>query len=257
MKNSQDMHNGCRCFYIENLPVEEDTITIGSQKAGHIANVLRLGPGDYLILFDRNAYSCRGLITDVERNSIKIKIEERFQADIKANKTIVLGQAVPKGKKMDLIVQKSTELGVTSILPFFSSRCVPRWDGLKYAKKIDHWNKVAVAAVEQSGIRRIPLVEDIRDFQSLCSNKDYDGYLKLIFWEEEKKSNLKKILSSKPVPDKILFLVGPEGGFSCEEVNFAEKKGFIPVSIGKSILRTETMCFAALAIIQYEHGELG
>ncbi len=246
-----------RCFYIEELDINSEKTVIKGYKARHIINVLRLGINDNILIFDRGGNTCRAVITGKTRGSVEVRIIDRRMDRGSDKSEVVLAQAITKGRKMDFIVQKSIELGVSAIVPFFSRRSIPRWDRLKAEKKTVHWKKIVSASVEQSGIRKIPAVENIMNFQDLCRKKDYNEFLKLILWENEIEMSLKKIFSSKQVPEKIIFMAGPEGGFSEDEVQTARENDFIPVSIGNYILRSETVSVALLTIIRYEQGMLG
>ena len=251
------MRSNIRRFYIDDIYCDNGTVEINPEKSVHIVKALRLGPGDMILLFDRLGRSCKGEIETVRNGCVMVKVREWLQTEPVNRNSVVLCQAVPKGSRMNLVVQKSTEIGVTSIVPFFSSRCVPRWEGHKCSSRVEHWNRIAASAIEQSGIGVVPVVEKIMDFKDMCLSGLFAGYQKLIFYESETRTTLRQVLLSKPLPDKILFAVGPEGGFTEEEVRFAEKHGFVSVGFGRRILRTETMCLAVLSIIRYEYGELG
>jgi 16S rRNA (uracil1498-N3)-methyltransferase len=168
----------------------------------------------------------------------------------------VLGQSIPKGKKMDLIVQKAAELGTTAIMPFYSIRSIPRFNAKKEEEKINHWQRICVEAGKQSGRLPIPTVEPIQDVKQLAK-RNFSGFLKLILWEEEKERQLKKVLNQNSRRGPIVFLIGPEGGFAKEEVDIAVQNGFIATGLGKTILRTETVSIAILSILHYEAGAFG
>jgi 16S rRNA (uracil1498-N3)-methyltransferase len=246
-----------RRFHIEDNNIIDDSIIINGDKARHIVNVLRLGVNDNIFLFDNEGTTYNGIIVDKEKESIKVKIVDKKIVREDDKKEIILGQAITKGKKMDFILQKCTELGISSIIPFFSERSIPRWDSIKSMNKVLHWKKIVAASVEQSGIRKMPLVNDMLNLSDLIIKNKFHGFLKLIFWEGEFELGLKKIFSSVSIPEKIIFIVGPEGGFSENEVLLAKKNGFIPVGLGNFTLRAETASIAVLSIIRYEQGRLG
>jgi 16S rRNA (uracil1498-N3)-methyltransferase len=246
-----------RRFYIDDpRKINDDTVRITGDEAGHILRVLRLKKNDCLILFDQQGNIYKGFIVATNRNEVKVKITEKQRKDASVKTGIILCQAIIRPKKMDFIVQKSTELGVSGIIPFYSSRSIPRWENAKAAGKVAHWQKIVAASIKQSGIRQVPVVENITDFSELIE-KDFKGYTKLILWENESQQNLKNIFSAGGVPEKMLFAVGPEGGFSEDEILKAKQRGFVIVGLGKNILRSETAPIALLAIIRYERGDLG
>jgi 16S rRNA (uracil1498-N3)-methyltransferase len=157
---------------------------------------------------------------------------------------------------MDLIVQKCTELGVSRIMPFFSSRCIPRWDRDKAAHKQHHWQQIAISAVKQSGVRRVPVVDQAGSFEEALAGS-FEGFLKVLLWEQEKAVGLGSLLAARSGLKNIVFVVGPEGGFSDAEADLARRHGFIAAGLGSTILRAETAPLAVLAIIGYEKGTIG
>lgn len=244
-------------FYIEHIKIENNSVRIPGAEARHILKVLRLKKNDGIQLFDKNGNMYSGVIKDYTQKDVTVGIREsRKYEEQRTSSEIILGQAVIKGKKMDYFFQKSTELGVTKIIPFFSERSVPRWDGSRAAQRVEHWQKIVNASVKQSGVRPVPMVEEIKHFPSVV-RQNLDGYLKLIFWENEKKENVKSIISSQGLPSKIICVIGPEGGFSENEINIAKDSGFVTVGLGDQMLRSETVSLAILTIFQYERGEFG
>lgn len=243
-------------FFVDKKDIKENYITIAGSEAHHIGTVLRLGINDEISLFDQNGAEYRGIIVEKSRRTIRVKIKSKTPCGYKAPISIVLGQALVKGKKMDIIVQKATELGAAAIIPFCSMRSIPRIDERSATEKVAHWQKIAVEAAKQSGRLPAPQVEPVQEFREII-HRDFDGFLKIILWEEETERALHAVLTQNPDHTSLLCLVGPEGGFAQEEVNSAMRHGFIPVSLGKAILRTETASIALLAILQYEAGVLG
>ena len=153
---------------------------------------------------------------------------------------------------MELIIQKTTELGIHKIIPLISERSQVKLEPDRTKDKLIRWQKIAKEAAEQSGRLVVPEISPIQTFENaLKMAQNYQ--LALIPWEEEKEKNLKSILKSNKTIKNILLLIGPEGGFSQSEVAQAEKAGFTPTSLGRRILRTETAGLAALAMIQYEY----
>jgi 16S rRNA (uracil1498-N3)-methyltransferase len=243
-------------FFIDKKNIQRDYISIVGSEAHHMGRVLRLRIHDAVTLFDQDGTVYEGKI--VEKNNQCVHVQIKGKTPLVHNNAIpvVLGQSVPKGKKMDLIVQKAAELGAASIIPFYSMRSIPRFNAKKAEEKTGHWQKICVEAGKQSGRLPIPAVEPIQNFNELVK-RSFSGFLKIIFWEEEKGRQLKVVLRQNSIPKPMFFLVGPEGGFTKEEVELAAQNGFISVSLGQTVLRTETVSIAILSIFQYESGAFG
>jgi len=244
-------------FFVEKKNIFNDTAIIAGEEARHITKVLRLSKGDLITLFDREGNFYKGIIVDKTTKSVKIriiKIIKNWKGVSEYN--IIVAQAVLKGKKMDLVIQKSCELGVSGIIPFFSSRTVPKWDVEGVNSKLKHWKRIITESIKQSGVRPSPFIETPIMFRDLIKKK-FPSFLKIILWEEEKEVVLKKILSEKGNLQNIIFVVGPEGGFSDEEIEIAKKEEFICCGLGEFILRAETVSICVLSIIQYEMGWFG
>jgi 16S rRNA (uracil1498-N3)-methyltransferase len=244
-----------RRFYLENSPTL-DSVLLNGDEARHIIRVLRLKRDDEIVLFDATgtAYSAR--IAERTADTVIVRITETFAAGSPDAPRIVLAQAVLKSQKMDLIVQKSTELGVSRIMPFFSSRCITRWDRDKAAQKQHHWQQIAISAVKQSGVRRVPVVDQAGSFEEALAGP-FEGFLKVLLWEQEKAVGFGSLLAAHRPCAGIVFVVGPEGGFSDAEAELARRHGFIAAGLGATILRAETVPLAVLAIIGYETGIIG
>ncbi len=244
-----------RRFHIQKQDIIADSIVLRGGEARHIARVLRLGKNDQVILFDNDGTEYHGIIEESKGGGVRVKINTAKSGLSHDACAITLAQAVIKSDKMNFITQKCTELGVAKILPFFSARTVPRWSGSTAGHKIQRLQDIAIAAVKQSGIRRVPTVEQAVGFADVMQ-REYGGYLKLILWEKETDLSLKKALRSAPSADRIIFVVGPEGGFTDEEMRIARKNGFLPVGLGRFILRSETVPMTVLAILRYEYGSM-
>lgn len=216
----------------------------------HIRDVLRLKVGDGLILWDASGMQYRGRISAIERRRVVVEIEGELAPLPKEWINVTLAQALLKAGKMELIIQKATELGVSSIIPFTCGRTIPRLSG-----KVARWGRVAYEASKQCGRASIPEVGEVLTFDQLM-NLPGSFDIKLLLWEEEK-LGLKEVLRVYPQIKAILLVVGPEGGFAREEVEVAKERGFIPVSLGPRILRSETVPLTLMSILQFEYGDLG
>ncbi len=223
----------------------------------YIKNVLRLRSGAHIALFGYQGFEYGATIESIGPESVLARISESERipgSDVR----IVLAQSLPKGDKMDFIIQKATELGVSAVLPFHSARSIPRIAGEKARDRAARWRKIALEAARQCGRGDIPDVSEIGSYEQMLANKP-DGGLNLIFWEAESGKGLKEVLRDpKNDPARDFFIiVGPEGGFSGEEVDRAVSAGITSVSLGRQVLKVETASLAIVSIIQYEKGLLG
>jgi len=247
------------------LPPEElksDKIAIKGDNARHLSLVLRIQPGEQVVIFDGQGYKYECTVIYAHKKEVIAVIDAKTACSVESPVSIILAQGLPKADKMDLIIQKSTELGVRSIVPL-----VTEHSQVRYAEKVERWRKIALSASQQSGRDRIPDIYELIDFEKFIAGefslleKGHEGKLPLqglIFSEGENDRNLKQVLYEiKNATHRILLLIGPEGGFSKEEVTAAIDNGFVEVSLGPRILRTETAALAALSMIQYELGDMG
>jgi 16S rRNA (uracil1498-N3)-methyltransferase len=237
------------------LPKEMEVghrLELGEDHIRYIRNVLRLKTGDRLVLFSGKGYECDAVIRELDTDATGVEILEKRQV-AGAGIRITLAQALPKGQKMDFIVQKATELGVSRVIPFHSFRSIPRLSEEKARLKTSRWQKIAVEASRQCGRADVPEVTDIRSFAEVLEAGDSVA-LKLFLWEEEKGRGIKEVLRDENLGQAIDFfiIVGPEGGFEQTEVNEALKHRYVSVSLGPRVLKVETAAVVVLAIIQYE-----
>ncbi len=236
-------------FFVPSDQISNDTATIVGSDVNHIKNVLRMTVGEKVEVFDGKGNIFNATLTLLQSDKVIFSLTKASNENCESKINITLAQCLPKAKKMDFIVQKATELGAISIIPVISERSIPKIED-KADKKISHWQKIAKEAVEQSGRTIIPTVKPLTKFEELIKNaKDYD--LALIPWEGEKSTSMKDISKNKEI-NSILVAIGPEGGFSSNEIDLAIQNGFKTISLGKRILRTETAGIVALAQVYYE-----
>jgi 16S rRNA (uracil1498-N3)-methyltransferase len=214
--------------------------------AHYLRDVLRLKKGDKLELLDGSGQVHQAEIVTLLKERVEVKVIRSYYSENEPAVKITLAQALPKGQKMDFVVEKSVELGVNRIIPVLTERSIGK------TAKLERWQKLAKEAAEQCGRAIIPEVTELTDFASVVKLKDQVD-LALLPWELEKEKSLKSILSIQQSNHRsIICLVGPEGGFSQAEETAAVKAGWQTVSLGKRILRTETAGLAILANILYE-----
>jgi 16S rRNA (uracil1498-N3)-methyltransferase len=209
--------------------------------------------GSILTVTDSAGKDFRGRILSLSGNKASLRIFEAFRSSTESPVEIILLQALPEKERMELIIQKATELGASGIVPFKSKRSISLEERDAKQRKSHRWQEIAIKAVQQSRRGKVPKLETYRSFEEALELCKGEG-LKLLLWEKEGEP-LKKILRSR-LPKKIYAMVGPEGGFTEGEVRLAKERGFIPVKLGQRILRTETATITLVGIIQYELGDL-
>jgi 16S rRNA (uracil1498-N3)-methyltransferase len=209
--------------------------------------------GSILTLTDSEGKDFRGRVLRLSGKRASVLPFETFQSPTESPLEIILLQALPEKERMELIIQKATELGVLTIIPFKSERSISLQERETKQKKAHRWQEIAVKAVQQSRRAKVPSVEGYRPFEKALEVCTDDG-LKILLWEKEGES-LKKILKQY-LSRRIYIMIGPEGGFTGEEVKLAKRHGFIPVKLGQRILRTETAAITLIGILQYELGDL-
>jgi 16S rRNA (uracil1498-N3)-methyltransferase len=242
-------------FYVPQARVEHGMLKIEGGEVRHIRRVLRLREGDRIVVFNGLGKEYEGIIVKEGPTSVVMRVQNVLSPGRESPLEIILAQSLLKGEKMDYLIQKSTELGVKEIVPFFSSRSVPLLDKSKKLKRYHRWERIAMEASKQSGRGIVPRIEPLKDYFEMLQAPSTDT-LRLILSEREGES-LKEILKTLRETTKIFFIVGPEGGMSDEELDHAKRAGFIVVNLGKRILRSETASLSLLGILQYEWGDIG
>lgn len=222
--------------------------------ARHIQKVLRLKPGDNIVLFNSKGDEFKAQIKGFEAEAVKALILAASRPIRESPVNIALAQAMLKEKKMDRVVRQLCEIGVSTWIPFFGSRSVARPAEKKLATRAERWRKIAVEAAKQSRRLQVPRIRPAEDLEAaLAAAEGFD--LKITFWEEAPVSV--GWPSPDNSPDSVFLLVGPEGGFAKEEVARARDRGFVSASLGPRILRAETAAVVASALAQHRYGDLG
>ncbi|MFA5659339.1 MAG: RsmE family RNA methyltransferase [Oscillospiraceae bacterium] len=221
-----------------------DTAVISGDDAGHISRSLRMKAGDEIILCDKKGFDYFCIIKEIS-DIIACEIIKKEQSKSEPDIKVTLFQALPKADKLELIIQKSVELGVCEIVPVLTKRCVSRPDEKAMAKKLERFSKISLEAAKQSGRGIVPKIGRLISFaQTIEALKSFDTGI--IFYEGGGKSL--SHIDFTNIKSAGIF-IGPEGGFEPDEVNFCEKSGIIRASLGPRILRCETAPLAALSII--------
>lgn len=243
-------------FYVETPHWTGDKIEISGVEARHIQKVLRLKEGDEIVLFDGKGMEYWGTIESQRHHRITVKIGKTNTPRRESPIDVILGQGLLKGDKMDYVLQKTTEMGVSAIFPFISLRTIPILGGEQAERRWNRWKRIVIESAKQCGRVIPPRVEGIRDLGSILESPFRD-FVKLILWEKEGSSLKERMREIDKNSGKFLFLVGPEGGFCEGEISAARERGFIPMGLGPRILRSETAGVAMLSILQYEFGDWG
>ena len=228
--------------------IQQNTATVRGDDVKHIAKVLRLKAGDTIQLCDGNGKECEAVIRSIAADAVVCETKKWVASESEPNTRVTIYQCLPKAGKMETILQKCVELGADRFVPVQSERCVavlkPPYDG-----RIERWQRVCEEAAKQSRRGRIPVVEQPRTLNRLS----FESFsLVLVAYENEHTVSLKAALKSASCTDSIALLIGPEGGFSEQEIDWLVSQGAKTVSLGPRILRTETAGMAALAQILYE-----
>jgi len=246
-----------RRFFIDPENISGSTAVLTGTEARHISAVLRLALETTITLFDGSGSYYEARIMKISPAKVETKIISITPyIDEAEDKRPALHLAVGllKGKKLDFIIQKITELGIESLHPFHSQYCAaPNTAG----GKLSRWQKIAREACKQCNRPKPPDLYEVTDYKNLLFRSEKDNHdLKIIFWEDEEQNTLRETIALSSEAQSVLVLIGPEGGFSSGEVAAAIAAGFKPVTLGSRILRAETAAIAAVVILQHELGNL-
>lgn len=243
-------------FFVPRENIHGGEIIIKGADAAHIARVLRMGEGDTLSLCDGRGFDYAARIERAQPREIVCRITQTRRSDTEPNIRVTLFQGIPKASKMEYIIQKTTELGVSKIVPCRMERCVAKIDSAgDEAKKLERWRKIAESAAKQSGRGIIPEIGNIVSVEEAAKRL---GKCEIAFapYECEESLGIKSFLKSCPDETDIGFIIGPEGGFDMKEIKLLTDAGIKSVTLGKRILRTETAGEAVLAMVMYEKGDI-
>ena len=216
----------------------------------HLARVLRASVNDDLVIFNGEGGEYHAVINQINKKNVTVEIKKFIERQSESPVSISLAQGVARGEKMDFVIQKAVELGVSEIFPVITERCNVRLDQERSQKRLQHWQAVVISACEQSGRNRLPTIHAPQSLQSWLGSV-----------AAEKKFVLSPHVNSKledadKKPATIAILIGPEGGLSEQEVQAAVSDGFAALNLGPRILRTETAAVTALSVLQFHFGDL-
>ena len=248
-------------YFIAPEQFAESRSRITGEDAHHILNVMRAKAGEQLIVSDGLGREAIATITALSKAEVTVEVGERRDALSEPKLAITVAQAMPKGDKMETVIQKGTEIGAGRFIPFMSERTIVQYDAKKEGKRLERWTKIAKEAAEQAHRGRIPAIEPVRSWKGLLQTvSSFDAVF--LCYEKETNLELRAQLNRLKANQgngtvSVMVVIGPEGGFSEKEIEEAEAAGCRTISLGKRILRTETAALVALSCILYEYGEIG
>lgn len=242
-------------FFVPGDHEEKDLILLSGADAHHIERVLRMKTGDRVQLCNGKGVDYDCVIRSFEKDGVHLCCVNKTFSQSEPSIKAVLFMAVPKQDKLEFVVQKAVELGISRVVPFFSERCVVRWDPKDVLKKTERLRKIAYAAAKQCGRGVIPEISEAVSFSEMLQLAK-ESAVSFLAYENEQTLGLQAFLSRQPAFDSISFIIGSEGGFTGEEADACQKAGISAVSLGKRILRCETAPVAVLSAVMYQTGNL-
>ncbi|KKC99858.1 16S rRNA (uracil(1498)-N(3))-methyltransferase [Photobacterium halotolerans] len=239
-----------RIFHPERLP-ESGKVLLSDDAANHVGRVMRMQPGQEILLFDGSNAEFPAVITEAGKKQVEVAISARVERSVESPLDLHLGQVISRGDKMEFTIQKSVELGVNSITPLISERCGVKLTQDRFDKKLSQWQKIAIGACEQCGRNVVPEIRPVMKLEDWCA-EEFDG-LKLNLHPRAQYS-----MNTLPAPvTRVRLLIGPEGGLSEQEISMTETFRFSEVLLGPRVLRTETAAMTAITALQVRFGDLG
>ncbi|WP_216830067.1 16S rRNA (uracil(1498)-N(3))-methyltransferase [Alkalihalobacterium elongatum] len=241
-------------YFVAKEQMNDHMVLIHGEDVKHITRVMRMSEGDQIICSNNLDRVCLCEIDRFEDDQVVALIVEDLPNESELPVNITIAQALPKGDKLDYVIQKGTELGAAQFIPVQGERSIVKWDGKKAGKRIERLSKIAKEAAEQSHRSRIPEIESLHTLEQLIVRKSEFNHLLFAYEEEGKMGNHKQLadtFTQAREGDSLLFIVGPEGGFSESEAVKLKDAGFIPTSLGPRILRAETAPLYILSAVSY------
>jgi len=231
---------------------KNSTLTLDANASHHLAHVLRAKVGEKIILFNGHGGEYSSVIQQINKKNVVVAVNEFTATSVESALDIGLAQGISRGEKMDHTIQKAVELGVKKIIPLFTERCNVKLDAERSEKRLQHWRSIVISACEQSGRNDIPEIQMPQSFTQWVSHVHADFCLVL-------SPHAKKKLNDLAIPStaRVILLIGPEGGLSQQEIDFATQHHFLPLNLGPRVLRTETAAVAAMSALQSVYGDMG
>ncbi|MEX2964546.1 16S rRNA (uracil(1498)-N(3))-methyltransferase [Microbulbifer sp. TYP-18] len=219
----------------------------------HLVRVLRLSAGHPLVVFDGRGGEYSAEIVEAGKRA-RVRLLDHCDEDRQSPLSLTLASGISRGERFDWVVQKATELGIAHLQPLFTERCEVKLSGERLAKKLAHWQQIAISACEQSARNRVPTIAEPLKLTQYLPIAGTEGGLKLVL-HHRTQSRLQQLAQEREPPASVTLLVGPEGGLSAAEIDAALAQSFLPLRLGPRVLRTETAPIAALSVLQYQWGD--
>jgi len=248
-------HSSRRVF-VEDLSVTAGEVRLSGNTSRYVARVLRLIPGDSLVLFDGSGWEHPSTIREVGRDFVRVRVHAKRRGVVEPSLQVVLAVALLKGQKLDLVVQKAVELGVREIRPMATSRTVKVLDNARARERVCRWQKISREAARQCGRADVPLIRSVASLEEVFSEAAFPG-IRILLSENAGRPLRTMVRGLAALPTAVLLAAGPEGGFSSEEEALAGQRGFIPVNLGPRTLRAETAAILGVGLVQFAFGDLG
>ncbi len=239
-------------FFVSAEELRDDRVALPAEVVHHLGTVLRRGEGEEILLLDGAGLVCRCRIVSLGRKGGQAIVTARWSEQESAFPVTLL-QGLPKADKFDLVLQKGTELGVTSFIPVLCSRSIPALSAGRETQRMLRWKKIVREAARQCRRSNLPSLTPPASLETALAGRSEE--LRLLLWEEEARP-LAEVLPNKAPSDAVV-LIGPEGGITPQEAEQARSAGFVPVRFGPRILRSETAGLSVASILQYLYGDLG
>ncbi|SDK37702.1 16S rRNA (uracil(1498)-N(3))-methyltransferase [Natronincola ferrireducens] len=248
-------------FFVSSADINrcEKKAVVTGEDVKHMSKVLRLTVGDTVELCDGEKYQYRAEIKSMDKNQVLLSIIEEEQLVTEPSIDVILYQGIPKATKMELIIQKTTELGIKEIIPVITNRTIVHFkDNKDKEKKVERWQKIAEEAAKQSKRGMIPSIHSPISFKEALEHSR-QNHINIIAYEKESKQSIKNLLKSygEKKIGRIGLWIGPEGGYEEEEIELALMEDIQAITLGPRILRTETAGLTVLSILMYDLGDLG
>ncbi len=243
-------------FFISPQAIHDTRVVLHGPIVHQVRDVLRMRPGDEMVLLDNSGEAYRVELVTLDRDTLRARVVDKWKLETEPIAQITLYQGMLKGQKFDWVLQKGTEIGIVGFVPVLAARCIVSSLNDVSEARMERWQKIIVEAAEQAGRANLPSIATATLFAHAC-NFAARGGLSLIPWEDEHSRSLREMLQQVPKSKEINIFIGPEGGFTEEEIAVAQEHNIVPVSLGPRILRAETAGLATTSAILYEMGDLG
>lgn len=243
-------------FFVQPEQVQGDHVLIHGDDIKHLTRVLRLGEGDLITVLDGTDKEYQVRLVELGRECVFGRILTICTSRAEPQRQLTIIQGLPKGDKLETVIQKCTELGAATFVPLLTERSVVQLPAEKAARKQERWQKIAQEAAEQSRRGRIPAVRPVTTWREFWADPGRFDLI-LIAWEEERDVGLSRVLDAHGSAQRIAVVIGPEGGLTADEIDLARRRAAKTITLGPRILRTETAGVALLSMIMYHYGEMG